>query len=291
MSAAILWRALRAYSLPASIVPVLLGTVLAARGYGTAHGGSFDSGPFVLVLAGAVLAHLGANVLNDYFDFIKGVDTRPEHGSGVLTSRQMTPTAALAYSVLLFVAAAICGAILLREHAYTIVPLALVGLACAVLYPIVLKHLGLGDLLVMIAFGIALTLGAYGVQAGGFDRRQVGIVTMYALPICLLVDAILNANNIRDAADDRAANVRTLATMLGEGGARAWQIVLLLGPVVFVVVAVLFGTLSLWGLITLLSLPLLIRAYRTGSVQVTAQTHLVFGLLYAISFLPQPRFI
>lgn len=291
MTPAILWRAVRAYSLPASIVPVVLGTALAARGYGTAHGGSFDRVSFVLVLLGAVLAHCGANVLNDYFDFIKGVDTRPEHGSGVLTSGRMTPHAALLYSVILFAIAAVCAAILLREHAYTIVPLALIGLACAVLYPLVLKHYGLGDLLVMLAFGIALTLGAYGVQAGGFSRRQIGVVTMYSLPICLLVDAILNANNIRDAADDRAAHVHTLATLLGARGARAWQLFLLFGPVVFVVLAVLFGTLSVWSFITFLALPLLIRAYRTASVEITAQTHLVFGLLYAFAFLPQPVFV
>lgn len=272
-------------------MPVVLGTALAARGYGTAHGGSFDPVTFVIVLVGAMLAHCGANVLNDYFDFVKGVDTRPEHGSGVLTSRLMTPTAAMLFALALFGGAGICGLILLREHAWTIVPLALLGLSGAVLYPWVLKHHGLGDLIVMIAFGIVLTLGAYGVQAGGFDRRQIGIVTMYSLPICLLVDAILNANNIRDAVDDRAANVRTLATLLGTKGARVWQAVLLFGPVVFVVLAVLFGTLSLWSLITFLALPLLIRAYRTGSVEGTAQTHLVFGLLYAISFLPQPVFL
>ncbi|MFL6539628.1 MAG: 1,4-dihydroxy-2-naphthoate polyprenyltransferase, partial [Chthoniobacterales bacterium] len=71
MNAAVLWRATRAYSLPASVVPVLLGTALAARGYGELGGGRFDAKTFVIVLLGAVLAHIAANVTNDYFDFIK----------------------------------------------------------------------------------------------------------------------------------------------------------------------------------------------------------------------------
>ena len=109
MSPAILWRATRAYSLPASVVPVLLGTVLAARGYGELGRGEFNVSTFLIVLLGAVLAHFGANVINDYFDYIKGVDTRPEHGSGVLTQRLMTPPQALVFALLLFAGAAVCG--------------------------------------------------------------------------------------------------------------------------------------------------------------------------------------
>jgi 1,4-dihydroxy-2-naphthoate octaprenyltransferase len=95
MNASTLWRATRAYSLPASIVPIALGTVLAARAYGGAGEGRFDFVTLLLVLIGGVLAHFGANVINDYFDFIKGVDTRPEHGSGVITGGDMTPPQAL----------------------------------------------------------------------------------------------------------------------------------------------------------------------------------------------------
>ena len=133
MQPAVLWRATRAYSLPASIVPVLLGTVLAARGYGETGAGRFDVVTFLLVLIGAVLAHFGANVINDYFDFRNGVDTRPEHGSGVLTGGAMKPRQALIYALVLFTGAAVCGLLLLRAHAAVVVPLALIGFACAVL--------------------------------------------------------------------------------------------------------------------------------------------------------------
>jgi 1,4-dihydroxy-2-naphthoate polyprenyltransferase len=163
MTAAVLWRATRAYSLPASIVPVLLGTVLAARGYGELGGGRFDTVSFLLVLVGAVLAHFGANVINDYYDYVHGVDTRPEHGSGVLTSGAMTARQALLFAILLFAAAALCGLALLREHAAVVVPLASIGFACAVLYSAMLKKYALGDLLIMLSFGFGLTLGAYGV--------------------------------------------------------------------------------------------------------------------------------
>ena len=291
MSATTLWRATRAYSFPASLIPVLLGTILAARGlYGDGRQ-AFHPVAFALTLLGAFLAHAGANVLNDYFDFRKGVDTRPEHGSGVLTTGLMTPPQALAFGAVLMAGAAACGLFLLPGHANVVLPLALAGLACAVLYPAFLKQFALGDLLIVLAFGLGLTAGAYGVQVGSLSLHQWVLVTVYAVPVSLLVDAILHANNLRDAPDDRAAHVRTLATLLSPRAAQNLQLCLVFGPLLFVAVGVVLGRLPIWSLATLLSLPVLVSAYRTGSVPGTAQTHLVFGVLYALSFLPTPVYV
>lgn len=291
MTPAILWRATRAYSLPASIVPVLLGTALALRAYGQQTEGAFSLATFALVLLGGVLAHFGANVINDYFDFVHGVDTRPEHGSGVLTSGEMTASQALIFALLLFAGAALCGLFLLRDHASVVIPLALLGLGCAVFYSAFLKKYALGDLLIVIAFGIGLTLGAYGVQMRTATASDWLLVAFYSVPICLLVDAILHANNLRDAPDDRVAHVRTLATLLSPKSGQLLQRALLFGPLVFVGVGVAAGLLPLWSLATFASLPLLLGAAKTGSVPGTAQTHLVFGLLYTGAFLLRPVYV
>ena len=288
MKLSTLMQATRFFSVPASIVPILLGTTLAVRGYGGVSHGTFHALAFCLVLLGGVLAHLGANVLNDYFDFVNGVDTKPEHGSGVLTSRLMTAQQVLAFGLLLLGGAAVCGLLLLRSHSSVVLPLAFAGLACAVLYPAFLKKYALGDLLIILAFGLGLTLGAYGVQTGPLRPSQWLLVSLYAVPISLLVDAILHANNLRDAPDDRAAHVRTLATLLSPHAGQLLQQVLLFGPLVFIVAGVLTRFLPVWSLGTLLSLPFFIKAYRTGSVPGTAQTHLIFGLLYVASLLLRP---
>ena len=288
MKSSTLWQATRFYSVPASIVPVLLGTALAARGYCGLPRGIFHVSEFLLVLAGGILAHLGANVINDYFDFVKGVDTKPEHGSGVLTSGAMTAPQALTFGLILLGGAALCGLLLLRSQTSVVLPLALVGLACAVLYPAFLKKYALGDLLIILAFGLGLTLGAYGVQAGTLSTAQWLRVSLYAVPVSLLVDAILHANNLRDAPDDRAAHVRTLATLLSPAAGQLLQQVLLFGPLVFIAVGVLTRFLPVWSLGTLLAVPLFVKAYRSGSVPETAQTHLIFGLIYVGSLLLKP---
>ena len=214
------WRATRAYSFPASVVPVCSAGA-AAGGYAGPR--VFHLGAFALTLLGALLAHFGANVLNDYFDFVYGVDTRPEHGSGVLTGGLLSKQQMLIFGIALMAGAALCGLALLPGREGVIVPLALLGLGCAVLYPAVLKRYGLGDLLIILAFGVGLTVGTYGVQEGALNARQWGLVNLVSLPVCLLVDAILHANNLRDSADDRIAGVRTLATLLSPAGGRRLQ--------------------------------------------------------------------
>ncbi len=284
MSISSLWRATRAYSFPASVVPVLLGAALAAAGYAGPR--AFHAAPFALTLLGALLAHFGANVLNDYFDYKLGVDTRPEHGSGVLTGGLLTARQVLTFGLLLMAGAALCGLALLPGHAEVIVPLALLGLGCAVLYPALLKRYGLGDLLIILAFGVGLTVGAYGVQEVSLSSQQWARVGLVSLPVCLLVDAILHANNLRDRADDRAAGVRTLATLLSPSGGLRLQQFLVFGPVALTALGVLLRLLPFWSLATLLALPVLLAAYRSGSVPGTAQAHLAFGLLYTLAFVP-----
>ncbi len=85
--------------------------------------------------------------------------------------------------------------------------------------------------------------------------------------------------------------MRTLATVLGKKAGQKLQLVLLFGPLVFVLIGVLTRLLPLWSLLALLSAPMLVRAARTGSVEGTAQTHLVFGLLYTVAFLLRPVFV
>ena len=280
MRLGILGRATRAYSLPASVVPVLLGSVLAARGVGSGGVGHFAWGTFVAVLLGAVFAHIGANVLNDYFDFRHGVDTRPEHGSGVITGGEMTARQALVFALLLLAGAALCGLAVLRTHPLLVSALVLIGLGCAVFYSAVLKRFGLGEFLIIISFGLGLTIGAYGVQMPLLTARGWWLAALYSLPVCLLVDAILHANNLRDAEDDRASRVRTLANLFPRRVGEGWQLVLLFGPLAFVLVGVAVRWLPVGCLVTFAATPLLIRAARSGSVEGTAQTHLVFGLLY-----------
>lgn len=284
------WRATCSFSFPASIVPVLLGTALAAGGYG-GNARAFHIGVFLLTLLGAVLAHAGANVINDYFDFVNKVDTKPEHGSGILTQNLLTKSQVLTFGLALLAGAALCGLAVFRGHETVVLTLALIGLGCAVLYPAVLKRFALGDLLIIIAFGVGLTLGAYGVQVSSMTAHQWGLVSLVSLPVCLLVDAILHANNIRDRDDDNGARVATIATLLSPQANQRFQAFLLFFPILFLIGGIAFGLLPVGSLMALIAVPMLLKAYKTGIVPLTAAAHMVFGLPYALSFVLMPHFL
>src|SRR5579875_532534 len=279
------WQALRAYSFPASIVPILLGTVLAVQ---QTH--RFHLIAFLLTFLGGVLAHAAANVYNDYYDYKNHVDVRPEHGSGVLTQRLLGAKQMFEFGTLLSVAALACGLLLLLmlgSSAPTryIVWLVVVGALTALLYSITLKRYALGDLLIVLTFGFGFSLGAYLTQMAPLEPAWVGRVLLLSLPIASLVDAILHANNLRDRSDDRAAGVYTLANLLPLAWGKAILMGLLFFPLLFVVVGVLWHLLPSFTLLTLLALPAIVKAYRAISVVGTAQAHLLFGLLYDLSLL------
>lgn len=286
-------QALRAYSLPASIASVLVGAALAGRGYFVPGGvGAFSAGTFLLTLLGGVLAHLAGNVFNDYYDFIRGVDTKPEQGSGVLTQGLLTRKEMFTFGTVLLTGAAVCGGLLLwlaPSLSSVVLPLAAFGAFAAVLYAALLKRLALGDLLIMLSFGVGLTLGAYAVQVPIRSVAQVGSVVLASLPLTFLVDAILHANNIRDRADDEAAGVKTLATMLGDKGNRVFYAILLFAPVAIIVSLVLLRVLPWACLSVLLTVPVLVKGFRTGDVPFVAQSHLLFGVLYALSVAVSPH--
>lgn len=284
------WRATRAYSLPASIVPVLLGAALAFEGYG-GHARAFSLWVFVLTLAGAILAHFGGNVLNDYFDFKLGVDTKPEHGSGVLTSGLLSMRQMGLFGILLMAGGGVCGLLLMPRNPAAVGWLALIGLACAVLYPALLKRFALGDLLIIASFGIGLTVGAWAVQSQRWDWPTAGSIALISLPVALLVDGILHVNNLVNREDDAAARVRTLATFLSPDAGRRLLAVLLFGPVALTVLFVLLRLLPLWSLLSLAALPPLVRCFKTLNVPGTAQAHLLFGLPYALALALPPIFL
>lgn len=286
-------QALRAFSFPASAASVLLGAALAGRGY-FAEGdrGAFSLPVLLLTLAGAVLAHFAGNVFNDFFDYVRGVDTKPEQGSGVLTQGLLSAREMFAFGAVLLTGALLCGVALLfvaPVAASLVLPLAAFGAVAAVFYAAVLKRYALGDLLIMLAFGVGLTVGAYGVQVPVVSLAQAAQVALLGLPLTFLVDAILHANNIRDREDDRAAGVKTIATILGVEGGRVVYAVLLFTPVAMVVSLVAARILPWTCLSVILTLPVLMKGFRTGDVPFVAQAHLLFGVLYAASVAVSPR--
>src|SRR4051812_1259144 len=87
--------AARVPTLPAAIVPVLVGSAAAW------HEGFFLAGPFVAALLASILIQIGTNLANDYFDFRKGADTPGRLGPVRVTQSGLVPPETVRFAAML----------------------------------------------------------------------------------------------------------------------------------------------------------------------------------------------
>jgi len=291
---ALWWRAVRPFAFTVSLVPPLLGGLIALV---ENPGLKFSLLHFVLAGIGCMTAHAGANLLSDYYDFKTRVDRHGTFGSsGLLVAGIMSPEQILRGGWIALVLAGMMGAylVLSTPGGVFLIGLILLGGLLGVFYtakPFEFKYHALGDLAVFISFGPAMVLGAYYVQAHHFSWKPV----LYSIPIGFLVDAVLHSNNLRDIANDRVVKIKTVPILIGEKWARIMYQALVFGAYLLTLFLVLASGLTAFALLVFVSLPLafkvvhMVRHKERVAMEkfamidaATAQVHLAFGLLMVI---------
>jgi len=294
--------AIRPFALPASAMPVIFGSV-AAVVLGNAELHIFH---FILSLIAMVLLHSGANMLSDVTDFKKGLDTEPTPVSGAVVRGLLSQATVLRGGALFLIIGSLIGIYLVTQVGLPLLIIGILGLIIGIFYtipPLELKYRALGDWAVFLDFGILGATGAWIVQTNSFSWLPV----LWAIPIGLLVIAILHANNWRDAASDTRVGIRTIAAILGDKGSLVYYGFLLILPYVLVALCVFgprTGTGSLSplpysALAVLLSVPNALTLWRRACSRhaprtpldfialdgATAQHNLLFGILYIAGIL------
>jgi 1,4-dihydroxy-2-naphthoate octaprenyltransferase len=284
------YLAARPATLPAAVVPVLVGTALAIA---SRH---LNPLVFIATLIGSLLIQIGTNFANDYYDFRKGADTEERLGptrvtqSGIFTPRQVAIATAVTFAL-----AMLDGLYLVSVGGWPIVLIGLLSILCGVAYtggPFPLGYHGLGDLFVFIFFGLVAVCGTYYLQTGSLTLTAL----IASVPVGLLSTNILVVNNLRDIDTDRAAGKRTLAVRMGRAATRRQYILFLLIAYTLPLTLQQGGASSIF----LFWLPLITapRAARLAwyvsfnqgralnmALKGTAQLHLQFGILFALSLL------
>jgi 1,4-dihydroxy-2-naphthoate polyprenyltransferase len=285
------WRAwlmaARPRTLPAAVSPVLVGMALAAGD------GVFKALPSLAALVSALLIQVGANLANDYYDFVRGTDAAGRKGPTRVAQSGLVPLSQLHLSIVLtFGLAALIGLYLVWIGGWPILGLGIASIACAWAYtagPYPLGYHGLGDLFVFLFFGLGAVCGTYYVQA----QALTPTVVVAAVPVGALTVAILVVNNLRDIDTDRQGNKRTLAVLLGEAGSRVEYVLLLALAYAVPPLMALLGATSYWVLLSWLTLPRAVRLIRdiysgtdgprlNTALAGTANLDLTFSLLFAL---------
>jgi 1,4-dihydroxy-2-naphthoate octaprenyltransferase len=276
--------AARPRTLPAAIVPVLVGLAVACRTKPT------DWATAAATLAAALLIQIGTNLANDYYDFVSGADTADRLGPRRITQAGLAEPRAVRDAALAVLAlAGVIGIRLVIVGGLPILAVGALSLVLAIAYtggPWPLAYHGLGDLFVFLFFGVVAVNGTVWLQ--GVSPSLLSVAA--SLSVASLVTAILVVNNLRDIVTDARAGKRTLAVRLGAAAARVEYVALVTLALLVPLLLARFAGARV--LIALGALPLAVAEVRrllrrsgrelNESLAGTARLHLVFGVLLSI---------
>ncbi len=190
----------------AGVFPYILGSAVAFRAVGSLHFAYFLMG-----LAGIVAALVAVQVLNEYFDITRGTDR-------VFSPTEPKPVFPLRVGVAASAIAVMIGLYLVAMRGWPLLAFIGFGVLAAVFYlgpPIRWSYRGLGELMIFLAYGPFMTLGAYYLQAQGITIAPL----MASLVLGFLVLALAIANEVLDYHGDRLVGKRNLVVRAGRRGA------------------------------------------------------------------------
>lgn len=288
---------LRAPFFTASVVPVVLGAVIASQRVDTFHWGYF-----LLTLVAAMAIHAGINIANDYFDHLSGNDPMNAEfvspftgGSRLIQAGLLSPREVLMESFFLFALGSAIGLYLTWAQGPIVLVLGLIGVLSGFFYtapPIYLAKRGIGEFFVGLNCGPLLVLGSYYVQTRSLTWEPVAA----AIPVACLIAAVLWINEFQDAPADHAVGKDTLVVRLGRRRAVSGYIVLIAAAYLSIPLVVALRVIPPFTLLALLTLPLAWKAigiarlhyddYQrlTPANATTIQIHMLTGLLLILGY-------
>ncbi len=289
-------KALRLPFLTGSLLPVTVATALVYWLHQTCNPGFF-----CLTLLGVGALHLGANLLNDYYDAF-GSDPLNLHvtpfsgGSRVIQDGELAPETVRTLAYFFLAVGVVCGLVLIYFDRPWVAVFGFLGLLAGFCYsasPVALMSLGLGEIIIFLAFGPLLTLGTYYVQTG----RLAPLGAVVGLPLAFLITAIIWINEFPDLEADLAAAKRHLVARLGLKISRWVYAFLMLAPFVCLFFLMEYYLLPDLIVAALVALPLALRgillAWRHAPTapdfvtaqSLTIQTHFWLGLTLTLALI------
>ncbi len=284
--------------LTATLIPVFLGTSIAGATFGV-----FNPLFFVLALIGAASLHMGANVLNDYFDHKSGTDdlntefVRPfSGGSRMIQLGLLSPVEVLVGGLFFLLIGSLIGIFFTYYVGEFIIVLMVIGLISAFFYtapPLNLASKGIGEIFIGLNFGFLMTIGSFYVQTQTINLESI----VAATPVALLIAAVLYINEFPDYVADKAVGKWHLVVRLGRSKASIGYIMLIVATYASILLSVVFNIVPVYTLIGLLTVPLAILAGRFALAYhsqtfnlipanaATINIHLITGLMLSIGYI------
>ena len=279
----------RPKTLLAAVVPVMVGSALAISM------NKFFLPYSIIALLCSVLIQIGTNFTNDLYDYLKGSDTIKRKGprrvlaSGLISVKEMKLAIILVFGLTF-----VLGLYLVYSVGLLILWVGIFSIFAGIIYtagPFPLAYNGLGDVFVFIFFGIVGTMGTYYLHT-----QEISLLALIvSIPVGALITNILVVNNYRDIEEDREANKKTLAVILG-GDFSRWQFIFLI-LISYATSVVLFFNFnySLWIFLPFATLPIAINLIKmlytlngeelNKTLELSAKFAGLYGLLLSVGLI------
>jgi len=217
--------------------------------------GSFNFWYWVLLEIGLVFAHAANNLLNDYTDYVKGVDQdnyyRSQYGPQPLVHGLMSKSELLTYAAITGLIALAAGAALVYLRGGMSLLFLGLGAFFVLFYTWPLKYIALGEIAVLIVWGPLMIGGGYYVITGSWDWN----VVIAGLPYALGVTGVIFGKHIDKYEMDKAKKIHTLPVLLGERASRFTVVGMLVLQYLLVIYLVVTGFFHPILLVVLLAIP------------------------------------
>ena len=252
------WQASRPPFYIATFIPLTAGWMLAVD-----HGAPYQVGVFLLINLYSVMIHFATNLANDYFDHFQGADAGVSiGGSRVLQEGRISLTELRASLLVLYLGAFLMAVVFMTVRGLWILsPFVALSLFSSIFYtapPIRYGYHALGELFAGLNMGPAMVLGTYWIMTGGPSRDAL----LISLPVGIMVAGILYYQSMPDMETDEAVGKLTLTVRLGRKGAYAGLIIQWVVVYALILGLAFFRVLSPFSLLSLFTVPLLVKLLR-----------------------------
>ncbi|MGN0032349.1 MAG: 1,4-dihydroxy-2-naphthoate octaprenyltransferase [Candidatus Limimorpha sp.] len=223
-------QAARPKTLLVSIAPVLMSIALSS------HHADIKWLPALICLLFALLAQVVSNFINDYSDGVKGSDSQRLGPERMVASGYIPPKKMLRATIIMLIVSFMLGCCLLYWGGWVLLPFGLLILLCAIAYswgPFPLSYHALGDVAVVLFYGVAPVALTFFIQTGYVDLN----IAIAGLAIGIVTDNLLIVNNYRDFSQDAANGKKTTVILFGRD---IMRMVYFFNPFVAVALGILF---------------------------------------------------
>ena len=251
-------RAIRIRFLLASVIAVSNGLAIAYW-----KTGQFDLLYAGLTYAGVAFLHASVDLLNDYWDYKRGIDaattrTNFSGGTGVLPDNVLTPKAVYTAGIMFLILGALVGAYFVSIRGVMIAAILGFAVVAIYFYSTSIVNSGLGELFVGIK-GAMIVLGTFYVQVGVIDAAAIFI----GIIVGLLSATVLFVNSFPDFDADKSKGRRTLVILAGKRKAAMAFPFFIIAAYALIIAGIFFGFTKVHSLASLASVPLAVKAIAT----------------------------